>query len=246
MAKTLHTLALIEQHGYEGLREALEVVHGRGAWPFYYKLGLDFRASPQGRDAHGIYALKRELIYNGNTGDGKMVADSAMWGSYADLACRTFQKQHGLIVDGELGPTTARHLLSKRFTALETQYGIPSKLLSKIKTLESSNDPVAQGYVDIDDEGLMQINLHFHPDITFEYAWDPAQCGPLGGSQLQSAITYCDHDLDGGVAAWNIGRYYARQWVQAGKPASGGPMIGSDDAYARATKYVALVNASLG
>lgn len=244
MAKTLQTLVLLEEHGYEKIRAALDVVHGRGAWPFYYKLGLDLRSAPQSRDAHGIYALKRELIFNGNTGNGKMIADMPTWGKYADIACKAFQKSHGLLVDGVLGPKTARAMFHKRFLAFEDQFGIPNNLLTKIKTLESSNDPVAQGYVDLDDEGLMQINLHFHPEITTEFAWDPAECGPWGGSQLASSITYCDHDLDGGVAAWNIGRFYARQWVRAGKPASGGPLIGSDDAYARATKYVQLVKAS--
>lgn len=244
MAKTLHTLELLEHHGHEGMRVALDVLHGRGAWPFYYKLGLDFRSNPAGRDAHGIYALKRELIYNGNTGNGLMRADLAFWGDSADLALRTFQKQHDLVVDGVLGSGTARVLFHKRFLAICAQYGIPNELVAKIKTLESSNDPVAQGWVDIDDEGCMQINLHFNPSITQDEAWDPPFAGDYGGKQLASAIIYCDHDLDGGVAAWNIGRYYAKQWVEAGKPVSGGPIIGQDDAWARATKYVALVKAS--
>ena len=215
---------------------------GRGAWPFYYKLGLDFRNNPQGRDAHGIYALKKELIYNGYSKG--IVADLAYWGASVDARTREFQKDHGLVVDGELGPKTALALFHKRALHEETIRGIPNNLLCKQKTEESSNDPVAQGWIDVDDEGLMQINVHFHPDISQEQAWDPSFALPFGGSYMLDAYNFCDHDWDGAVAAYNIGRVYAKQWVEAGKPASGGPTIGSDDSFTRATKYVALVKGS--
>jgi len=214
---------------------------GRGAWPFFYKLGLDFRNNPQGRDAHGIYALKKELIHNGYSQG--IVATLAYWGASVDARCREFQRDHGLVVDGQLGPKTALALFHKRALEQETQFGIPNNLLCHLKSEESSNDPVAQGFVDTDDEGLVQINVHFHPEISQEQAWDPSFCLPWGAKYLKDAYVFVGNDWDGAVAAYNVGREAARLWVNAGKPAQGGPSW-FPDAYSRATHYVALVKAS--
>ncbi len=214
---------------------------GCGAWPFVYKFGLDFRNDPQGRSAHGIYALKKELVFNGYSIG--IVVDLAYWGDKVDKQTKKFQTDHALTVDGQLGPQTALALFKKRAVALQKQYGIKNNWLCKQKTLESSNDPVCEGSADPDDEGIAQINLHFHPEITYEEAWSPAFALEYAAKFLVSAISYCG-DEEGGVAAYNIGRYYAKEWVDAGKPASGGPFIGSQDVYARATHYVAVVQSA--
>lgn len=43
-------------------------------------------------------------------------------------------------------------------------------------------------------------------------------------------------------AAYNIGNTYATQWMLAGFPASGGPLLNGQDVYERATKYLALID----
>jgi len=128
---------------------------GLGAWSFgFYHLNM---VVPNTRVAHGITAFKNELIYNGNTGNGKIIPELPSWGKYVDMALRNFQKSHGLKVDGVLGPTTADALFLKRAKQVEDLNGIPSDYLARIKTHESNNDPVAQGYEDSADEGLSSI-----------------------------------------------------------------------------------------
>lgn len=212
---------------------------GRGAWPFYYQFGLDRRNDPQGRDAHGIYAFKRELIFNGY-GAG-IVPDLAYWGKQVDDQTRKFQAAKFLVVDGQLGPKTAGILLRKRTLAIESRFGIVNNYLCKLKSHESANDPVAEGWSDPDDEGLVQINLDFHPTVTEVKAWDPAFALDWAGKYLFDAFKYTG-DWDGAIVAYNIGRHSAKLWVEAGKPPTGGPLIGGQEGWKRATSYLAAIN----
>ena len=208
----------------------------RGAWPHYYTLGLDYRSDPQGREAYGIYALKQELIYN-NFAKG-VVSVLPYWGKSAVAQTKNAQKFFGIQMDGVLGPETARYLFRKRLA--EQKNG---DLLSQIKSLESDNDPVAQGYEDLDDEGLFQENLPSNPDLTQVQCWTPSFIVPHAASQLASRIKSCG-SKKAGVAGWNIGNEYATEWRKAGYPASGkivevdGEQI---DMFARATTYYADV-----
>lgn len=213
-------------------------VPGIGAWSFgRYHYNMDV---PNSRVAAGIFAFKQELIYLGY-GEGIKV-DLPIFGSNMRDQTLAFQKDSGgLDVDGQIGSKTARHMFFTRGNRFQNAHAIPGKLVVRQITLESANDPVAQGYADDGDEGLGQIHLSYHPEITVEQAWDPSFAIPWLGGQLVGATAYCDNDFDGGVAAYNIGWTYARQWVRDGKPASGGPLLGTVDSYARATKYVALV-----
>lgn len=206
----------------------------RGAWPFFYTLGLDRRSDPNGRDAHGIYAFKNELIYNGYaTG---IDASLAYWGGQAVLQTRAFQANVGISIDGVLGPETARRLFRKRLN------GQPNGVnLSRIKSLESANDPVAQGMVDPNDEGLFQENMPSNPTLSLIEAWTPSFIVPYAASQLMARINSCG-SVKAGIAGWNIGDFYATEWRKAGYPASGGPVVDGQDMWSRATQYVALVN----
>lgn len=215
----------------------------RGAWPYDYKLGLDFRSEPQGRGAYGIFALKNELIYNGfSRGINPTLA---YWGTGAVRRTKNFQKANGLVVDGDLGPVTARALFRHRISVAEAAAGLPAHLLARIKTLESDNDPVAQGWLDLQDEGLFQENLPSNPDITQIQCWTPSFIIPHAASQLASRIKSCSGNVKAGTAAWNIGNELAIEWMKAGFPASGLfytlPDGSKFDFAARATNYVADV-----
>lgn len=211
----------------------------RGAWPYTYKLGLDFRSEPNGRGAYGIYAFKNELIYNGFSRG--IDPTLPLWGSSVVKRTKAFQAAMGLTVDGDLGPITARALFRHRVTAAEVTYNLPPHLLAQVKSLESDNDPVAQGWLDLDDEGLFQENLPSNPDITQVQCWTPSFIVPHAASQLASRIKNCG-SAKAGTAAWNIGNQLAINWREAGYPVSG--LIYTDangnkiDYAARATNYV--------
>lgn len=209
------------------------------AWTHIYKHGLSALAdSPTG---YGIIAIKNELTHLGL--QGKIVRTTPSYGDAVREQVKIFQKKEGLSVDGEVGPETARALFRTRANQLEKYYSIPVNLLNQQKTLESNNDPAAIGQVDPDDKGLMQIHLPFFPNVTEKQAFTPAFSMDWAAKKLVS-----DHksaqDWDGALAAYNIGLYYAIQWVKAGKPKSGGPIVGSNgvDLYTTASNYVTYVH----
>ena len=185
-----------------------------------------------------MVGLKKELAYNGH-GKG-MVIESHVLGDAFHNRCVDFQKANSLIGDGQLGPKTAAKLFRKRTIAAQGQRGIPDDLAAKMTQLESGWDPGAIGRVDNNDTGIVQINMPSHPNISFEDALDPAWAIHWGAQHLKGNYDRIK-DWDGAVAAHNLGYFYANKWVQAGKPASGGPKLTRGDAYTLATNYVALV-----
>ncbi len=214
----------------------------RGEWPFLYRQGDDFSTDPRGRNACGLAAIKRELIYNGF--NGGLHKGAHVFDAPTHRAVLEFQQSMRFdLPDGVVGPNTALLLFRKRKLALEHQFGVPGNWLGKIATAESSNDPVAQGMMNPSVEGMMAINLSWYPAISHEEAWDPGWCLNWAATKIIANIEFCG-DEEGGVAAYNIGRIYAKQWVDAGKPAEGGPKLGDQDAFARASSYLSVVQAS--
>ena len=209
----------------------------RGAWPHYYAQGLDYTSDPNGREAHGIYAFKNELIHNGFS---KGIDPTlAKWGSSVTKRTKDAQRHFGLVEDGVLGPSTARALFRKRMSEAESAAGLPAHSLARICSLESDNDPVAQGWVDTNDEGIAQENLPSNPDLTQAQCWTPEFIVPHAASQLAARITHCG-SIMAGIAAWNVGNFYATKWREAGYPSSG-LVVNGQDMYTRATGYYAHV-----
>jgi Transglycosylase SLT domain/Putative peptidoglycan binding domain len=212
------------------------------AWTGYYQRGLDYRSTPTVPRAYGIMALKNESIYNGYSYgvDPKL----AFFGLEFENQVKLFQKAAGLEADGVIGPLTAGALIKQRVALTESKFGIPDQLLLKQIKLESGNDPGATGSVDPRDRGLLQINSHWHPEVSDAQAFDPAFSIPWGGQNLKSTYVAMG-DWDGALAAHNIGQYYATKWLEAGKPASGLTWKNADGTttdYAQlATRYVSLV-----
>lgn len=206
------------------------------AWEFgFYKRGF----LPAGnRQIAGVHAVKQGLIANGFSAGIDLTAN--VFGDAASRQAGEFQRAHLLTDDGVVGPTTARHLWRRYVEAEEQKQSIPDHWLGKLATLESANDPVAQGTLDKDDWGLVQVNLRFHPGISLAQAWSPAFIVPWAASVLHGARSSLD-SWKAAVASWNIGSTYAHQWAQADYPATGGPTIGTDDSFERATEYVRLV-----
>lgn len=202
----------------------------------YYKCGMN--APNDTPLAYAILAWKVELAYNGAQ---VTMSNNPTFGTAMRTNVRQFQQANGAVVDGILGPQTALLLLRKRASALEGLYKIPNHFLAKLKSLESANDISAQGAVDPDDHGLVQINLRIHLSITLAQSIDPAYSLNYAGRSLSdAAATYKDWDV--AIAGWNVGFGSAALWQKAGKPATGGT-ASFPDLYSRATRYAALVKA---
>lgn len=230
--------ALVEgdiKHEALGLELPEGATPGLGAWSYgFYEYGMEV---PDERVAKGIFAFKQELIYRGF--DKGIILDLPEYGKAIRDRVKEFQAATGLAADGRIGPRTARALLWTRCVRSMNAAGVPDRLTARLITLESNDDPVAQGYVDSDDEGLSQIHLPFHLDVSKEEAWDPSFAVGFVTGQLVGAAANCGGDYDGGVASYNCGWFIAKQWVEAGKPAS--LVINDFDWGARATNYVRLV-----
>jgi hypothetical protein len=220
-------------------------VSGRGAWPFYYEHGLDRRGDPQGRDAHGIYALKAELVYGG-WGFG-IDPTLPFWGGAATKATKSAQAALGIGSHGVLGPVTSRCLFRHRYAVAEAAAGLPPHALARIGWVETDDDPVAQGYDTPLDEGIIQENLPSNPGLTQVQCWTPSIIIPHGATQLRHRITNCDGSLAAGTVSWNVGVASANEWRLAGFPARGGPVIDPETGetlYAHCTSYWAKIQAA--
>lgn len=207
------------------------------AWEQYYR--YKDRAEPDTPRGYGIQAIKNELIYRG-FGD-KLNAETTFFGGAAQAATKAFQKSVGLPETGVVNPTTARKLFKKRIWAISHAEGIPALWLCKQLHLESGFDPAAVGYVDPRDRGLAQINSYWHPTVDDREAFDPSFSIPWAGNYLSENLKALG-DIQAAVAAHNVGRYYARLWLEAGKPATGLYTLEGKDYAAIITRYVKLVN----
>jgi hypothetical protein len=217
---------------------------GLGAWSYgFYKEGM---AVPDARVAAGIIAFKHALVDNGFKKGIDLTKEK--FGPDMEAQTRLFQTKEQIKSDGIIGPETARHLM--RFYAFGEEMGstieIPDHLLQRLGGHESGHDPVAQGYIDIHDEGEDQISLTNHPDITQQQAWTPSFSIPWTARALRKFYVNEVADWDGVIASHNVGGFYAVKWVKAGKPTHGLIiMLGNTpvDIYTRANTYVAGVKA---
>jgi len=207
------------------------------AWTSLYKYGL---TSPYGTPlAYGIIAVKKELIYNGFSKEIK--PESNLFGNAAKMRTIDFQRSKNLIPDGVIGPRTSKELFKKRVLEQEKYFFIPDNYLCKQLSLESAFDPAAVGYTDPRDRGIAQINSFWHPNVDDNEAFDPSFAIPWSARYLSENISSLG-DIEAGVVAHNTGRYYARRWLEAGKPEEGlYSGAGKDYAY-QCTRYLSLIN----
>jgi hypothetical protein len=217
-------------------------VSGLGGWWHLWRKGDDGRADPSGRFACGIVAWKGELIY---AGFGKNVVPTLPYfGDAMDTQTKAFQKAYGFEDDGVIGPHTGRALAQHRKMDVGHEKKIPDDRLCKLISLESANDPVAQGTVDQEDEGFAQINRVFHPNVTLQEAWSPVFAVEWAAEYLLSAFGHL-HDWDAAVVSYNQGEGGAERWLVAGKPKYGAPYVDSNgvqrDHFTDCWKYLQLV-----
>lgn len=216
-----------------------------GAWSSYYQ--YKDRAEPGTPKAYGIVAIKRELVYRGY---GKGIdTESLFFGAAARDRTKEFQRDYkiGLKQNGEptgvVASGTARKLFKKRVwdSAHKAVPQVPGLILCRQLNLESGFDPAAVGNVDPRDRGLAQINSYWHPSVSDAEAFDPAFCIPWAANYLAANLESLG-DLEAATAAHNVGRFYARKWLEAGKPTSGLFTEGGMDVAVIITRYLKLVN----
>jgi hypothetical protein len=189
-------------------------------------------------------AIKKELIVSGY---GKsIVADSPVFGDAATKRTKEFQEDNALKVDGQVGPTTSKVLFKPRIDAVEKSFLFTKGTLGKLIGLESAYDPVAIGYADPDDHGFVQINLRIHTDVTVAQAFDPAFSITWAAKYINGSLARILTEINlekAARASYNIGVEYAKRWMEAGYPQSGGFFDGSSiDWYQRATNYINLID----
>lgn len=212
-----------------------------GAFDYgFYKQGMDGRNDTRLGDA--LVAIKAELIYNGF---GSNIILNPVFGEAAANRLKDFQTSRGINADGVAGPNTLKELFRKRVESTEDAFGFDRGMLGKQIWLESEFDPVAKGVVDPDDTGIAQINLRIHSNVTEAQAYDPVFSIRWAALYIQDANTQIIQEanvMKAARAAYNIGTEYAKEWMLAGFPASGGPSLGGEDSFTRATNYIALID----
>lgn len=190
-----------------------------------------------------IIAIKKELIYNGLS---KGVDTTLPFlGDAVTNRIGDFQQSIGLKRDEVAGPQTLKELFRKRVESTEDAYDFWRGTLGRQIWLESGFDPIAKGVVDPDDTGMSQINLRIHSTITEAQAFDPVFAIRWMAQYIDDATSRIVSEIDAikaARAAYNVGTEYAKQWMLAGFPASGGPDLGGQDSFTRATNYIALID----
>ena len=212
-----------------------------GAFDYgFYKQGMDGRNDA--RLGAGLIAIKAELVFNGF--DDKIVLNP-VFGEAAANRLGEFQANKGLKADKVAGPITLRELFRKRIEQTEDLFDFWRGTLGRQIWLESNFDPIAKGVVDPDDTGIAQINLRIHSTITEAQAFDPVFAFRWAAQYIADAEARIISEVDArkaARAAYNVGTEYAKQWMLARFPASGGPDLGGQDSFTRATNYIALID----
>jgi peptidoglycan hydrolase-like protein with peptidoglycan-binding domain len=166
------------------------------------------------------------------------------FGEAVENSVKDFQAARGLVVDGECGQVTLRELFRQRIEWAERAYWLPAKSLGKKIALESAFDPVAVGFADPADKGIAQINTKIH-GVSEANAFSPAYSIPWAAGFLfdqKEAVEKRADTWRAARAAYNVGNYYATEWMKAGFPTDG-MVVDEIDWFARAHKYLSLVDA---
>lgn len=206
-----------------------------------YRRGMDGRSDA--RLAAAILAIKQELVFTGFARP-KMDAALPFFGEAVENSVKDFQLAKGLVVDGECGQVTLRELFRQRIQWHEARHVFPHGTIGRKIALESAFDPVAVGYSDPSDKGIAQINTRIH-NVSEQDAFDPAFAIEWAGDYLASQKREVErraNTLKAARAAYNVGNYYAAEWMLAGFPVNGRVENGIDW-FDRATVYVRLVDA---
>lgn len=168
-------------------------------------------------DDYAVFAAVRSLQpFFGAVADGIL-------GPKTEQAIRDYQKLYRLVVDGVIGPQTCRSLFAPLVTsaALQTDITHARSVAMAARgtiTMESQWDPGAVGFIDSQDLGIGQINGPAHPSLSVDSRLNPAFAIPWIVGFIDGNFKALLYDLDASIAAYNLGRGGATQWIAAGRP----------------------------
>lgn len=159
-----------------------------------------------------VIALQREF---GETQDG-------IWGPQTDLKIKAWQKNHGLTADGVYGRLTARKLWTpyiERYSAeVDSTFDGLARVARGHIAWESDFDIAAVGVLTPQDLGIGQINGPAHPSLSADDRLDPRIALRWIVEFVDGNLRYFNYNVRDGVAAYNLGRGGATQWIAAGRP----------------------------
>lgn len=196
-----------------------ETTGGVGAWrvPRYYGKGMvligdDFSKQ---RQRWAVVSLQRELIRLKYLDADPNALDGG-FGVKTDTAARQFQSTEKLVVDGLVGPATARRLFMPVTAQWQRKFDIPNNLLYGMIRLESAVDPGCEGTVVAADRGIAQFNRDAWPGIDDATAFgNAAWCIERAATGLATNFSrYASWDV--AIASHN-NPAKAQAWYRTGK-----------------------------
>jgi hypothetical protein len=173
--------------------------------------------SDEMRQYYAVNSIHKELEMRGfQPGDKTWYS----WDTYR--AVKAYQKTSSLGVDGAVGRQTYTSLIKHVVFAREVKYDIPNHYLAGMITQESGFDPVAIGYINPNDRGLLQINEIYHPDISDKEAFNPRFAVEWGARRMTTAsnlfvgkTTELQWDC---AIAYHNNPTLAKEWFETGQP----------------------------
>jgi Putative peptidoglycan binding domain/Transglycosylase SLT domain len=163
-----------------------------------------------------VQALQPKFGITGDDADGIL-------GPGTSQAIRYYQRTHGLLVDGAVGPATCRALfepavIEAAFEADSSHAGTLRTIVVGTMTVESGFDPGAVGVETPRDLGIAQINGPAHPSMSVDARLDPAIAIPWMVRFIDDNLKSFEYDVDAAIAAYNLGVSGSWAWVKAGYP----------------------------
>ena len=220
---------------------------GRGAWPktgaggtltadgsalgkYYRKPKLKSGQKRPGKLAYDAivadYAtdINAYAVYKAVQGIQRWIGApvTGMFDKYTGEHLREWQAEEGLPVDGVFGPAAARHLFEpviiRQAELIDPGHPTLGKIAVGHCNWESGWDHGAVGGASPEDLGLFQINGPSHPSQSVDERLTPLSSIKYGVALVQGNLLAFNYDEDAGIAAYNLGKQGARNWISDGRP----------------------------
>lgn len=196
----------------------------------FFKKGYASQVLVPGRVAYDAVLNETEVsiddyaVYKAIQGFQRWVGapSTGLFDSATKEAVMEWQTDNNLVPDGIFGPATARKLFEpiivSQAKAIDPEHPILGALGVGFCNWESGWDPGAVGGASPQDLGLFQINGPSHPDMSVDARLTPIKSIRYGLNLILSNLKEFEFDTDAGIAAYNLGKGGARQWIAAGRP----------------------------
>lgn len=216
--------------GIGGTLSADGKAYGRYYRKKFFKKGYDSKVLVPGRIAYIAVSTEQPVsindyaVYKAIQGFQRWVGTPAtgLYEAATKDAVVEWQIRKGLVADGIFGPATARTLIEpiirSEANKIDSEHPILGALGVGFCSWESGFDLGAVGGTSPEDLGLFQINGPSHPSMSVDARLTPILAIRYGLELIESNLAEFEFDVDAGIAAYNLGKAGARQWIAAGRP----------------------------